>query len=98
MPHVVDFRKAESPADLAHLIGCREPLVESVLAKSAGLFKHHRLPKRGRTGFRDVWEATSDELRDAFKALQRRLDDFLRDVIRGFPDDAAHGYVAGRSI
>jgi hypothetical protein len=61
------------------------------------LFARHRIPKKNwRRGYRIVWEPTS--LKSEYKALARRINNFLSYRVDGFPHPRVFGYVRGRNI
>ncbi|MDP9808102.1 hypothetical protein J2W42_000940 [Rhizobium tibeticum] len=60
-------------------------------------FFRHDIPKRNsRRGHRTVWEPTL--VKDQYKALGRRLDDFFRHKLAGYPHECSFGYRPGRNI
>lgn len=95
---VVDFRQIESGDDIAFVAGTTPALVRAYLTNKEQFLVHHRLPKRGGRGFRDVLQLRAAPLADCFRALSSHLHAFFRDVLKGYPHDAVHGYVDRRSI
>jgi hypothetical protein len=60
-------------------------------------FLRHDIPKRNRSrGYRTVWQPS--RTLSAYKSLARKLDNYFRRTLPGYPDDAAYGYRAGRNI
>jgi RNA-directed DNA polymerase len=61
------------------------------------LFHRHEIPKKNRRrGYRTVWEPTF--LKNNYKALARRLNDFFAHKLEGFPHARTFGYIGGRNI
>lgn len=59
-------------------------------------FIRHKIPKKNRRGYRTVWEPTF--LKNHYKALARRLDNFFTHKLEGFPHPQTYGYIGGRNI
>ncbi len=100
--HVIDFLPLHTLAELARALGIDADLLTKVTESSSRreFYVEHKIPKRNRkrhNEYRTVWQVRDRALADAHKALNRRFDIFLRDVIPDFPHKAAHGYVRGRS-
>lgn len=92
----------ENTAQLAKTLGVPLGLFRAVLRNKMpeDLYFRHEIPKKnprfeGQT--RIAWEASSEMLARAHKAVARRLDSFLRSKNIGYPHPAAHGYVRGGS-
>ncbi|MBN9545512.1 MAG: RNA-directed DNA polymerase [Alphaproteobacteria bacterium] len=63
----------------------------------APLFLRHKIPKKNRArGYRIVWEPTA--FKSEYKALARRLSNFLSHRLNGFPHSRTFGYIGGRNI
>jgi RNA-directed DNA polymerase len=80
-----------------------QDLVEEALQTGAirfieiPLFFRHEIPKKNwRRGYRTAWEPTA--LKNHYKALARRLNNFFSYNLVGFPHPRAFGYVSGRNI
>jgi hypothetical protein len=94
-----DFRKIRDGDDLATFLPCEPQLVADRIAGDTSAFVRHMIPKRNVVrGYREVWECESPTILQALKSLHERFDEFARAYVDGFPHDAAHGYVRGRSI
>lgn len=101
--HVIDFRVPQNSAELAAHCGMSCELLERVVADDARerFYIRHEIPKRrARDGSntRTVWEVPLGPLRDAHKAIARRLDLFARSVEPRYPHEASFGYIRGRDI
>jgi len=60
-------------------------------------FLRHDIPKKNRQrGFRTVWEPTF--VKNIYKGLARRLNEFLGHKLDGFPHPQTFGYIEGRNI
>ena len=96
---LMDFKLMEGEADLHVFLRCGPDLAHRLLhGPDDSLFVRHLIPKTGgRGGTREVWEVRTDRLGDLYKGLARRLDEFIRRNLAGFPHESAHGYVANRS-
>ncbi len=61
------------------------------------LFHRHEIPKKNwRRGHRTVWEPIL--LKNNYKALARRLNNFFAHKLKGFPLARTFGYIGGRNI
>ncbi|MDX1000854.1 RNA-directed DNA polymerase [Sinorhizobium medicae] len=68
-----------------------------IVILDAPAFIRHDIPKKNRSrGYRTVWEPLLTK--SVYKALARRLDNFFRFALKGYPHDCAFGYRAGRNI
>jgi RNA-directed DNA polymerase len=96
---LVDFKLLQGEEDLHKFLNCRKELADWLLtATDDELFFRHEIPKKGRKGgTREVWEVQQDTVGDVYKGLARKLDDFIRAQLPGFPHNAAHAYISGRS-
>ena len=63
----VDFRQIDSAEDLAFVLGTGGTLIRVYLEKKEQFLVHHRLPKRGGRGFRDVLQVRDLTVADCFK-------------------------------
>ncbi len=99
---IVDFRKANIHTDLAGMIGCPVEWINLLAASKTRreFYYEEFVPKknaRRRGQYRRVW-AGSIITRYVHQGLFRKLEDFLHDVLSGFPHPAVHGYVRRKSI
>lgn len=96
---LVDFKRLQGEEDLHVYLGCTPELATAILkGPDEALFVRHHIPKKGRTGgTREVWEVRTDRIGDLYKGLARRLDEFIRENLNGFPHPGVHGYVTKRS-
>ncbi|WP_025595878.1 reverse transcriptase family protein [Agrobacterium tumefaciens] len=70
---------------------------DSIGTISIPAFFRHDIPKRNASrGHRTVWEPAL--AMGSYKALARRLDDFFRYKLVGYPHDSSFGYRPGRNI
>lgn len=70
---------------------------EQVVTISIPIFFRHDIPKRNwKRGFRTVWEPSFHL--NTYKALSRRLGNFLSHALPNFPHSRAFGYVGGKNI
>jgi len=76
----------------------RPPLPkDKIKTISIPAFFRHDIPKRNfRRGHRTVWEPAL--VKNEYKALGRRLDNFFRYKLEGYPHECSFGYRPGRNI
>ena len=80
-----------------HVKGNESHQQEVVITSEIPVFFRHEIPKKNRDrGFRIVWEAAY--LKNNYKALARRLNNFFIQQIEGFPHKRAFGFTVGRNI
>lgn len=101
VPFFIDFRRITKPEELAKCLGISPEIFEVATAakKSSAFYLRHKLVKRSHHRFlecREVWEVFYP-LANAYKALARQFEGFVRIVEKRFPHDAAYGYVRHRS-
>ena len=96
---LVDFRLMQGEEDLHVFLGCHAERAAWLLSSDdEELFVRHLIPKKGaKGGEREVWEVRNDGLADLYKGLARKLDQFIRETLPGFPHGSAHGYITNRS-
>jgi RNA-directed DNA polymerase len=95
---MTDFRLLQGIENLHLYLGCDEAWGRFLLtATDEELFVRHEIPKPNGRGTRRVWAAKDDRVGDTYKTLARKLDQFVRGRLPGFPHPAAHGYLAHRS-
>lgn len=97
---IVDFTLLRGEQGLPKFLNCTDELTQSLLAgDDDALFFRYQIPKKGRLGgTREVWEVKDVDVGDVYKGLARKLDAFVRHRNPHYPHDAAHAYIAGRSI
>jgi len=114
MPFKPDFTVLKSRQHIVKFLGIDEEIFERTLAFDALLhlqeevsedairplvipiFLHHRIPKKNGRGHRIVWEPFI--LKNTYKALARRLNNFFSHALVGFPHPRTFGYIGGRNI
>lgn len=70
---------------------------DQIVISDIPVFFRHNIPKRNRKrGYRTVWEPSFHL--NAYKALSRRLGNFLSHTLPNFPHPRAFGYVGGKNI
>jgi hypothetical protein len=96
---LVDFRLMQGEEDLHVFLGCHADSAAWLMnCEDEALFVRHLIPKKGgKRGEREVWEVRNDGLADLYKGLARKLDQFFRETLSGFPHESAHGYITSRS-
>lgn len=96
---LIDFSLMRGARDLHVYLGCDPAFARRILKDADDeFFVRHHIPKKGkRGGTREVWEARDDRVADLYKGLSRRLDEFIRKMLPGFPHASAHGYLRQRS-
>lgn len=71
--------------------------VNGVYTVSGPLFVRHDIPKKNtKRGTRLVWEPLY--LKRHYKALGRRLNNFFKEAVPGFPHERSFGYIGRRNI
>jgi hypothetical protein len=73
-----------------------ESMRDGIICFDIPPFLRHEIPKRNGRGFRTVWEITICP--NEYKALARRLNNFLSHKLNGFPHPRSFGYISGRNI
>ncbi len=70
---------------------------QQVAISGIPIFFRHEIPKRNwKRGYRTVWEPSFHL--NTYKALSRRLGNFLSHALPNFPHPRAFGYVGGKNI
>lgn len=96
--YVIDFSNLRDVAGLCSALSCSGGEFDAFRNHSGAYYVRHELQKKSGHGKRVVWEISNPNFKTMLQSLAKRLFDYGDARVDGFPHDACHGYMPGRSI